>query len=82
LMAQLISSLAMVTGWSFQNFQPGWMMLLIVEVPVLLLILAAIFGRPRKPKVTIVFVGTLLVLFTGFVATTWLLGTIVSVFFP
>jgi hypothetical protein len=81
-MAQLISSLAMVTGWNFQNFQPGWMMLLIVEIPVLLLILAAVFGRPRKPKVTIVFLGTLLVLFTGFVATTWLLGTIVSVFFP
>jgi hypothetical protein len=80
LIAQLISALSMLTGVS--SFQPGWMMLLIVEVPVLLLILAAIFGKPRRPKVTIVFLGTLLVMFTGFVAATWILGSIVSVFFP
>jgi len=87
LKAQLINSLLLVTGWSLEGWKSvtswaGWMIFLIVEVPMLLLVLATIFGRPRKPKVTIVFLSTLLVLFTGFVVTTWVLGLIASMFVP
>jgi len=72
--AQLIQSLL--------DVQPGWVMFLIVEGPMLFLVLATIFGRPRKPKVTTVVLGTLLVLFTGFLLTTLILGSMLSIFFP
>ena len=75
---QLINSLLLAMDW--KDVQPGWIMFLIVEVPMLLLVLAVIFGGPRKPKVTIVFLGTLLVLFTGFLLTTWILGAMFSIF--
>ena len=75
---QLMNSLLLAMDWN--DVQPGWIMLLIVEVPMLLLVLAVIFGRPRRPKVTIVFIGTLLVLFTGFLLVTWILGAMFSIF--
>ena len=74
----LMNSLLLAMNWN--DVQPGWIMLLIVEVPMLLLVLAVIFGRPRRPKVTIVFIGTLLVLFTGFLLVTWILGAMFSIF--
>lgn len=81
--AQLVYWLLLHTDWSLEEWKlvtswAGWTIFLIVEVPMLFLLLAAIFGRPKKPKVTFVFITTLLILFTGFVVTTWVLGRILS----
>lgn len=87
MIAQLVYWLLLNTAWSLEEWKSvtswaGWTILLIVEVPMLLLVLAAIFGRPRKPKVTIIFIATPLMLLAGLVVTIWILALITSRFVP
>ena len=56
----------------------GAVVLAIVFGSLLLVVLAAILGRPWKPKVTLVFIGTLLTLLVVVVAGTWIGGHIFS----
>ncbi len=65
-------------AWKSATSWAGWIILLIVEIPILLLILAAILGRPRKLKVAVIFITIIIVLFAGFIAATWILGSITS----
>lgn len=85
--AELMYWLLLNAAWNLEEWKAvtswaGWTIFLIVEVPMLLLVLATIFGRPRKLKVSIIFIATLLVLLAGFVVTTWILALITSIFVP
>lgn len=64
------------------GLQPGFVIFSIVELPMLLLVLAALLGRPRKLRVTAVFVGALSLLFMVFLAATLTLGTVLSLIIP
>lgn len=45
-------------------------------------IIAALFGNPRKPKLALVFVGTVFFLLAAFVAATWVGGAFFSLIVP
>jgi hypothetical protein len=57
----------------------GYVILTIVMSSLFFIILAAILGRPRKPKVTLLVVGTIIGLFVAVVAGMWIGGLIFSV---
>ncbi|MFQ6040651.1 MAG: hypothetical protein ACE5PV_07325 [Candidatus Poribacteria bacterium] len=57
----------------------GWIVFAIVVGSVFFVILAAIFGKPRKPKVTLVFIGTLCALTATVIVGIWIGGHIFSV---
>lgn len=59
----------------------GVIVLTIIEMPVLILILASILGRPRRFKVTSLFLGYLFSMFFVFVTFMYLIGTFQSFFF-
>ncbi|NIQ33273.1 MAG: hypothetical protein GTN80_06480 [Nitrososphaeria archaeon] len=63
-----------ITSW------PGLLIFLIVEIPMLFFILAALFGKPRKLKVTTVLILTLLSLLIGMIVITWIFAFITSMF--
>lgn len=60
----------------------GYVAATIVLGSLFLIILAAIIGKPWKPKVTLVFIGTIFIIFGAFVAATWLGGIFLSIFVP
>ncbi len=68
--------------WNWATSWFGWIILLIVEIPMLLLILAAILGRPRKFKVSAMFIIVIVILSIVFIATTFILGLITSLLVP
>jgi len=85
--AELMYRLLPNAAWNLEEWKAitswaGWVIFLIVEVPMLLLVLATIFGRPRKLKVSIIFIATLLVLLAIFVVAAWILSLITSIFVP
>ncbi len=60
----------------------GLILMMIIAIPVTVLILAAILGKPWKPRVTLVFIGMVFTLAAVFIAFTWLFGTFLSIFIP
>ena len=56
----------------------GAVVFAIVIGSVLCVVLAAVLGRPWKPKVTLVFIGTLLTLLVVVLVGTWVGGYIFS----
>lgn len=60
----------------------GYVVVTIVLGSLSLIILAAIIGKPWKPKVTAVFIGTILLIFGAFIAVAWLGGLFLSIFVP
>ncbi len=60
----------------------GWIVFIIVVGSLFFTILAAMLGRPRKPRVTLLVVGTMFTLAIAFVLAFWLGGRIFSQFVP
>ena len=60
----------------------GWIIFAIVVGSLFAIVLAATFGRPWKPRVTLTFVGTLAVLSVLVVVGTWLGGLAFAVLIP
>lgn len=80
LLQLLLSPIHAKLGYS-NEMSLGLIILTIVEMPVLILILASIFGRPKRMKVTGLFLGWLILMFAGFVAVVWIIGFILGLFF-
>jgi hypothetical protein len=53
----------------------------IIELPVLILFLAALLGKPRSMKITSLFVGWVLIMFGAFVGTVFFLSSLLSLFY-
>ena len=60
----------------------GWIVFAIVVGSLFFTILAAMLGRPWKPRVTLLFLGTMFTLAIAFVLAFWLGGRIFSAFVP
>jgi hypothetical protein len=56
----------------------GYVILAIVMGSLFFIILAAILGRPRKPKVTLLLIGTIVGLFVAVVLGMWVGGLVFS----
>lgn len=59
----------------------GLIILAIIEMPVLILILASVTGRPRRLKVTGLFLGWLFLMFAAFLSVIYVIGFILGLFF-
>ena len=57
----------------------GWIVFAIVMGSMGCVVLAAILGKPRKPKVTLVFLGSLVTLLAVVLAGMWVAGLAFSV---
>ncbi len=60
----------------------GWIVFIIVAGSLFLTILAAILGRPWKPRVTMLVVVTMFTLAVAFVLAFWFGGRVFSAFVP
>ncbi len=61
----------------------GWLGYIVLGLglgSLFLIMLGSILGKPRKPRVTLVFIGMVLTLATITVAFTWLIGAFLSIF--
>ncbi len=59
----------------------GYLILGIIVSPVIILLLASVLGRPRKTKITLLFLGFLVFMLGAFVTITYLLGFVTGFFF-
>jgi hypothetical protein len=79
LMVSLISSLV---GANQTNGIPlGYIVLIVVESPVLILLLAALLGKPRKVKVSMLFIAWLAMVFAVFIVAVYALSFITALFY-
>jgi hypothetical protein len=59
----------------------GYIVLAVIGTPVVILIAAALMGTPRKPKITGLFIGWLLMMFTVFIGAVYVLGAVLGFFY-
>jgi hypothetical protein len=59
----------------------GVIVLIIIESPVIVLLLAALLGRPRRTRVTQLFLGWLLLIFLVFIGAVYGLSYITHLFY-
>ncbi len=79
LMVGLIGSLV---GANQTNGMPlGYIVLIVVESPVIILILATLLGKPRKMKVTGLFLAWLGMVFAVFIIAVYALSYITGLFY-
>ena len=79
LMVSLISSL--VSAQQTNGMPLGYIVLIVVESPVLILLLAALLGKPRKMKVSMLFMAWLAMVFTVFIVAVYALSFITGLFY-
>lgn len=60
----------------------GFIGFTILVVCFVFVILAALLGNPRKPKLALVFIGTIFFLLTAFIMATWAGGAFFSLIIP
>jgi len=53
----------------------------IIELPVVILFLAALLGKPRSTKITSLFVGWVFLMFGAFVGAVYFLSFVLGVFY-
>ena len=70
---------AVVTGQD--GLTMGLIILLVIEAPVVILILASFLGRPRRLKVTGLFLGWLFLMFGVFLGAIYFIGLVLGLFF-
>lgn len=79
LMAGLIGNLV---GAHQNNGIPlGYIVLIVVESPVLILLLATLLGKPRKIKVSMLFIAWLAMVFVVFIVAVYALSFITGRFY-
>ena len=79
LMVSLISSL--VSAQQTNGMPLGYIVLIVVESPVLILLLAALLGKPRKMKVSMLFMAWLAMVFVVFIVSVYALSFITGLFY-
>ncbi len=79
LMVSLIGSL--VSAQQTNGMPLGYIVLIVVESPVLILLLAALLGKPRKVKVSMLFMTWLAMVFTVFIVAVYALSFITGLFY-
>ena len=53
----------------------------IIEAPVVVLLLAALIGKPRSPKITGLFLGWVFVMFGAFIGAVFFLSYLLRIFY-
>lgn len=71
-----------VEEWYRTSAMPGYLVFLIVEIPMLLLVLVVLSGRLRSQKTSIVFLGVMTGMLLLFVAVTFIMSGALSFIVP
>ena len=79
LMVSLIGGL--VSAQQTNGMPLGYIVLIVVESPVLILLLAALLGKPRKMKVSMLFMAWLAMVFVVFIVSVYALSFITGLFY-
>ena len=79
LIAGLIGSL--VGAHQTDGMPLGYIVLIVVESPVLILLLATLLGKPRKIKVSMLFIAWLAMVFAVFILAVYALSFITGLFY-
>jgi hypothetical protein len=72
----LSSSTVKQSGWPL-----GVVVLIVIESPVIVLLLATVLGRPRSLRVTQLFIGWLLLVFIVFLGAVYVLSYVTHFFY-
>ncbi len=59
----------------------GYLIISIIISPAIILILAALLGKPREPRIVAIFLLLVFGMYAVFIAVTYLLGLVTSIFF-
>lgn len=59
----------------------GYLVVGIIQAPVLILLLATLLGRPRKPKITGIFIGFIAMMMMLFIGAVFGLSYLLGVFY-
>ena len=59
----------------------GYLVIGIIEAPVLILIIATLVGKPRQPKITTVFFGFIAMMIVIFISAVFGLSAILGIFY-
>jgi hypothetical protein len=78
-MINLVSSL--VSAQQTNGMPLGYIVLIVVESPVLILLLATLLGKPRKMKVSMLFMAWLAMVFAVFIVAVYALSFITALFY-
>ena len=82
LLSLMVSLIGSLVGANQTNGMPlGYIVLIVVESPVLILLLAALLGKPRKVKVSMLFMAWLAMVFAVFIVAVYALSFITALFY-
>jgi hypothetical protein len=77
-----------LAAWVAQNLTPspgtsniGYLIIAIILSPAVILILAALLGKPREPRIVVIFLVLLFGMYAVFITVTYLLGLVTGIFF-
>ncbi len=71
-----------VSEWYAQTSLIGFVLLFIVGVIASIVVLASIFTSPRRPKVTALFIASIILIVVGFTIVTYVMGLVFSLLLP
>ena len=82
LLSLMVGFVGSLVGTHQNNGMPlGYIVLIVVESPVLILLLATLLGKPRKMKVTGLFIAWLAMVFVVFIVAVYALSFITGRFY-
>jgi multisubunit Na+/H+ antiporter MnhE subunit len=82
LLAQaLLNVAAEATGHGTGPLPLGYIVVGIIQAPVIILLLATFLGKPRQPRITGVFIGFIAMMVIVFISTVFGLSYLLSIFY-
>ena len=80
LVQALMNAVSSVVGHS-APLPLGYLVIGIIEAPVLILIIATLVGKPRQPKITTVFFGFIAMMIVIFIGAVFGLSALLGIFY-
>lgn len=80
-LVQALMNVASSTGGHPAPLPLGYLVIGIIMAPVLILIIAALVGKPRQPKITMVFFGFIAMMIVVFIGAVFGLSALLGIFY-
>ena len=77
----LLNVASEATGHGSGPLPLGYIVVGIIEMPVVILLLATFLGKPRQPKITSVFIGFITMMVIVFIGAVFGLSYLLSIFY-
>ncbi len=80
-LVQTLMNVASSAGGHPAPLPLGYLVIGIIEAPVLILIIAILVGKPRQPKITMVFFGFIAMMIAVFIGAVFGLSALLGIFY-